>query len=416
MLAGMLSFLPLAGQVKVDVKKKVVNETDYRANKNTDELIDKGFDKLENGIKGVFKKKKKKGKSPSSGGVEPVPVVSDQGDKAVASGGAAKEEKAERVEIRWNKYDFVPGDKVIFEDAPSADEENGEFPSRWDLYAGSAEIAEAGGEPVILFMNTSYSGGIMPYLKNAREDYLPEVFTIEFDAYFPPKEYSDRYYLSFYDRKHQRSGDNKMVTFHVNSIDFMSSENTLPGKQRGNWDAQGGWRHFAIAYTRGKMKIYNDDARLINIPHYDANPTGMTIAGTFEGAMIRNVRIAEGGVKYYDRVLTDGKIIVNGIRFDVNKATLRPESMGAINRIYKLMEKDPTLHFSIEGHTDSDGDEAFNLELSKKRAKAVMERLIAMGIAPERLKYTGWGESKPVDTNATPEGRANNRRVEFVKF
>jgi len=189
----------------------------------------------------------------------------------------------------------------------------------------------------------------------------------------------------------------------------------LSNKERPNWDAEGGWRHIAIAFTRGKMKIYMDDQRLINIPHYEHNPTGITLSATGKN-YIKNFRIAKGGVKYYKRVMTDGKIIVNGIKFDVNKATLKPESMGPINRIYKLMKKQPDLRFSVEGHTDSDGDDDFNMELSKKRAKTVMDKLIAMGIDASRLKYTGWGESKPIDNNNTPEGKANNRRVEFVKF
>ncbi len=80
------------------------------------------------------------------------------------------------------------------------------------------------------------------------------------------------------------------------------------------------------------------------------------------------------------------------------------------------MTKNPDLRFSVEGHTDSDGDEAHNMELSKARAKTVMDKSVSMGISPDRLKYTGWDESKPIDTNATAEGKANNRRVEFVKF
>ncbi len=79
-------------------------------------------------------------------------------------------------------------------------------------------------------------------------------------------------------------------------------------------------------------------------------------------AMLKNVRIAKGGVKYYDRMMQDGKIIVNGIRFDVNKSTLKPESMGAINEIYTLMKDNPGLKFSVEGHTDSQGDDAFQYE------------------------------------------------------
>jgi outer membrane protein OmpA-like peptidoglycan-associated protein len=80
------------------------------------------------------------------------------------------------------------------------------------------------------------------------------------------------------------------------------------------------------------------------------------------------------------------------------------------------MTKYPDLNFSVEGHTDSDGDGALNQKLSVARAKAVMDKLIAMGISADRLKYAGFGESKPIDNNATPEGKANNRRVEFVKF
>jgi len=131
---------------------------------------------------------------------------------------------------------------------------------------------------------------------------------------------------------------------------------------------------------------------------------------------LKNIRIAKGGVKYYDRVLSEGKIIVNGIKFDTNKATLKAESMGPINKIYQLMQKQPDLNFSVEGHTDSDGDDASNMTLSKARGKSVMNKLIEMGISANRLKSNGFGERKPLDNNSTPEGKANNRRVEFVKF
>ena len=80
------------------------------------------------------------------------------------------------------------------------------------------------------------------------------------------------------------------------------------------------------------------------------------------------------------------------------------------------MKDNPELNFSVEGHTDSDGDNSLNQSLSDQRAKAVMNQLISMGIAENRLKYKGWGETKPMSDNNTPEGKANNRRVEFVKF
>ena len=80
------------------------------------------------------------------------------------------------------------------------------------------------------------------------------------------------------------------------------------------------------------------------------------------------------------------------------------------------MQKQPELNFSVEGHTDSDGGDEANMTLSKERGKAVMDKLISMGIDSSRLKSNGFGESKPIDNNSTPEGKANNRRVEFVKF
>lgn len=160
-----------------------------------------------------------------------------------------------------------------------------------------------------------------------------------------------------------------------------------------------------------------DDTRLINIPRLEGNPTGITITSeSGSTTYIKNIRIAKGGVKYYDRVLSDGKIVVNGIRFDVNKATIKPESNGAINEIYELMQKQSDVNFSVEGHTDSEGEDALNQTLSEARAKAVMNRLISMGIAASRLNYAGWGESRPIGENGTAEGKANNRRVEFVIF
>ncbi len=130
---------------------------------------------------------------------------------------------------------------------------------------------------------------------------------------------------------------------------------------------------------------------------------------------IKNVRIAKGAVPLYDKLLTDGKFITTGIRFDVNKAPIKPESMGTINDVVKMMSDNPNLIFSVEGHTDSDGDDTSNQILSEARAKAVMDQLIELGIAANRLTSKGFGESKPINGNSTPEEKAQNRRVEFVK-
>jgi outer membrane protein OmpA-like peptidoglycan-associated protein len=132
--------------------------------------------------------------------------------------------------------------------------------------------------------------------------------------------------------------------------------------------------------------------------------------------MIKNVRVAEGGVELYDKLMTEGRIVTRGIYFDVNKATIKPESMGVINEIAKLLEYHPEIKFTIEGHTDSDGDDQSNQTLSENRAKSVKDVLVSLGVDSSRLDAKGFGESKPFNGNSTPEEKANNRRVEFVKI
>lgn len=327
--------------------------------------------------------------------------------------GQTKESVAsQEPQLVWAKYDFVSGDKVIFEDNHE-NEENGEFPSRWDLKQGTVENAEFGGEKVIMFR-----GGqpmIIPYLKNPEKDYLPDIFTIEFDLYN-----SDRngFTVYFYDRKNQRPPITYTanLNIHPEFMELRPAKSNIPDKG----SIQNKWAHIAIAYTNGKMKAYIDETRLINIPHLDYNPTGISLHAYFANDTrryyIKNFRLAEGGVKYYDRFLQDGKIVSNGIRFDVNKATMKPESMGVINEIVKLMKEHPEIKFSVEGHTDSDGESDFNQKLSEERAKTVVKQIISLGIVDNRLVAKGFGEGKPIDTNETQEGKANNRRVEFVKM
>lgn len=394
-------------QVK-DPAKEAEKQTTKKVNNNIDKSIDKGLDKLEEGIGSLFGKKKKKDKTEDKSVNE-----AQQNEQQAANTQNPSAEKDVEPALNWAKYDFVPGDKVIFEDNLTG-EENGEFPSRWDLVRGNVEIAEFGGETVIMYRDGAPT--IVPYMKNAKDDYLPDVFTIEFDLYCG----TDNFVAYLYDRKNQKSDSPSGYTnFNINNdrMEMGQSNSRLPDGQN---LAKRRWVHIAIAYTNGKLKGYIDETRLINLPRIDFDPKGLSLhsyhARNDNLYYIKNIRIAEGGVKYYDRVLQDGKIIANGIRFDVNKATLRPESMGVINEIATLMKEHPDLKFSVEGHTDSDGEDTSNQTLSENRAKTVLQTLISMGIDSSRLSSKGWGESKPIDANDTPEGKANNRRVEFVKM
>lgn len=420
MVLSLLFFIPqhsnaqFLKKLKEKAEKKIERETEKRAERRVNKKIDKEFDKAEDVLDGKGNEKKE-GNGENSNKNE---KDANNSNNPNVNGETQQEDKPSVV---WSKFDFIPGDEVIFEDIPSTDEENGEFPSRWDLVNGQVEIANVDGETVIMFLD---GGEIVPYLKNSSTDYLPEIFTIEFDFYKPAGGNRLSFYLT--DQKNQRGKrvyDNTQE-FDVTPIRVDAPEGSavMHSGRDYNYCENGCWTHVSIAYTKGKLKVYLDDTRLVNIPHYSFNPTGFTMYPYFASAKdnvpfyVKNVRIAKGGVKYYDRVLSEGKIIVNGIKFDVNKATLKPESMGPINEIYQLMIDNPIINFSVEGHTDSDGDDTNNQTLSEARGKTVMDKLISMGISSERLKSTGFGENKPIDNNTTSEGKANNRRVEFVKF
>ncbi len=398
-------------KLKQKAEKKIEREAEKRAERRMNKKIDKEFDKAEDVLDGKKKTDKNSGKGNTSTN------KNTQGNNSNNQTTSKENTVTENIpNVVWNKFDFVPGDTVLFEDGPSADEENGEFPSRWDLYSGNAEIGNVDGENVIMFLsNQSY---IIPYLKNSNEDYLPDVFTIELDVWFAKGQTTaNRLWIYLCDKKNNRQKTERLVVM-PHGLEFKDSSKPYPGTERLGWsnETEGSWKHISMAYTKGKFKAYFNDTRLINVPHLEVNPSGITIEAGNDNMYIKNIRIAKGGVKYYDRILSEGKIIVNGIKFDVNKATLKPESMGPINEIYQLMQKQSDLNFSVEGHTDADGGDDTNMTLSKARGKSVMNKLIEMGIAPNRLKSDGFGESKPIDNNNTPEGKANNRRVEFVKF
>ncbi len=375
-------------------KEKVKQKAKQKLVQKVDEQLDPDAKR----VKSTVENKKPANKPRPSGNNR---VKSSQPKPNMASGAG---------NLVWNRYDFVPGDVVIFEDGPSITEENGEFPSRWDLVNGQVEIVEVDGETCVGFLN---KGWIVPNLKNPSKDYLPDVFTLEFDFYSP-----DTYGVYFYlkDCKHQGSGQEFYVEPHyVDPPDYSNSYH--PDRKNACKEC---WTHISLAYNKGKLKFYIDDARVLNIPNYKYNPTGFEI-GTNRARgtnrfYVKNVRIAQGGMRYADRLQQDGKIVTSGIRFERGKTTLKPESMGPINKIYKLMKKNPEFKFVVEGHTDADGNGTTNQTLSEGRAKVVMQRLIQMGISKDRLQSKGWGATKPIAGNDTPEGKANNRRVEFVKF
>jgi outer membrane protein OmpA-like peptidoglycan-associated protein len=402
-----------------DILNKVKKKVERKIDKNIDKSIDEVLDGTEKEIKeGANEENKNKEENQSKEDTKSLKDDTDDGNLNKSSEANLKV---------WSKYNFVPGDEIIlFDDLK--EEESGEFPSRWDLVAGSAENASLGEVKVISLENKSV---IKPLMNN--DNYLPEVFTIEFDAYFDKIKYVNwqSYNIRFWAGRSWGSlNELSDKTGTIYSLKIFRHGASITGRidkenfkyeafEKSLEDNGPNWRRIALAFNKRSLKVFVDKERVLNIPNFPIKPKMFSIEGyTGEDAerLIKNIRIAEGGKGLYDRIVADGKFITRGITFDVNKATIKPESMGVISKIVKLMNKHSDLNFSIEGHTDSDGDETLNQKLSEQRAESVKNLLLEMGIEKVRLESKGFGEIKPIDENNNPEGKANNRRVEFVKL
>lgn len=114
-------------------------------------------------------------------------------------------------------------------------------------------------------------------------------------------------------------------------------------------------------------------------------------------------------------VTADKIVIREKIQFDLNKATIKSDSHELLGEIVDVFKENPHIKkVSIEGHTDDQGTDAYNVKLSDQRAKSVLDYLVSKGIDAKRLTSKGFGESKPIASNATEEGKEQNRRVEFI--
>ncbi len=117
----------------------------------------------------------------------------------------------------------------------------------------------------------------------------------------------------------------------------------------------------------------------------------------------------------FETINKDGFIALY-INFETGKSEIKPESIPIIDQIVEMLKQNADLKISVEGHTDNVGTEKSNQTLSESRAKSVMDALVSKGIDVNRLKYKGWGQTKPIADNNTEDGKAKNRRVEIVKL
>jgi outer membrane protein OmpA-like peptidoglycan-associated protein len=181
--------------------------------------------------------------------------------------------------------------------------------------------------------------------------------------------------------------------------------------------------HVSIWRQRQRIRVYLNEEKAWDLPRAlpaTAKLNMFVFAPRVDGPQgeffIGNLRLAVGAPDTRNKLITDGKWVTRGILFDVNSDRVRPESYGALKEISNVLTENADVKVQIVGHTDADGDAAQNLDLSKRRAASVKAVLVKeFGIADSRMETDGQGESQPVDNNDTSAGKANNRRVEFVK-
>jgi OOP family OmpA-OmpF porin len=368
------------------------------------------FDKLKKLKKTIDQVESKKPEEPAK------PETTDEGkksepepaDASTAGSDAPATASAEPSYKAYQNYDFVPGNKIVFDDDFRGDTD-GEFPAHWKLAKGQGVVNNVQGAPSFALTEGNYAR-VAPRVTTPR--YLADPFTVEFDFY-SKNGTKMIVFLTAGDKESNVSFGSDVSTSYF-AEDAANQSASYPGTFKD------GWHHAALVFKGSQMKCYEDQYRVLVIPDvgtFKPESVGFGGIGDLENPLVfTNVRIANGGaMTMIDELTKEGRIVTHGILFDVNRATVKPESMGTIRQVVSVLKGDGSLKLEIGGHTDSDGDAAKNLALSEARAEAVKKILVDQGIDASRLTTKGYGQTKPIDPNTTPEGKANNRRVEFAK-
>ncbi|MFT3981251.1 MAG: OmpA family protein [Ferruginibacter sp.] len=438
-----LSFMQIGfaqfGNLLDRAKNKVNNKINQKIDEKMDKAVDKGAASAEEGVKNAGKSAKKTGSTTTETVEESTTEETKPAKKAVSANTPSFKS--------YSKFDFVPGEKLLAAEDFSQDA-IGDFPAKWNTN-GSGEIVTTNAKEGRFLMTQKEVVFYPEWIKD-----LPDNFTLEFDLLSTEK---FSYYSGFLNvgfststnvgsdfRKFARFGQGRLenngggfeVSFHPQNAGgsqgmtgFYSSydeKEFLKNSADQDKFSEPEKTSVRISVWRQKtrVRVYMDDKKVWDMPK--ALPEGMELHSLYfrndaasndeDAFYVGNVRLAVGAPDTRNKLLTEGKFVSHGIFFDVNSDKIKAESYGAIKDIANVLSENAGVKVMIIGHTDSDGDDDSNLALSKKRAEAVKNVLSKeFGISASRLSTDGKGASEPVDSNDTSLGKANNRRVEFVK-
>lgn len=387
----------LAKKAENAAERTILNRTDREVSKKTDETIDS-----------ILTKKTENEKT-----AESEEIVSDT---------------EESVDLYQN-FDFVPGNKIVVYDEFETDQ-IGDFPAKWDTN-GSGEVVTLSSDSKKWLLLSSKA----TYLPHANK--LPLEYTVEFDLYSKgiDRQTSSQAVLELWfdeESGHKKSANVSLVTIpFCQFIDPGIQVRKITGGSQTlfnqiNKDIRDkilDKSHVSIAVNKSRLRVWIDENKVIDIPKLlnegKANYFKLYTRGFKDGTekvLLTNFKIAEGGVDLRNKLLTQGSFSTTGILFDSGSDKIKAESYGVLKSIAEALQQGD-IKIQIIGHTDSDGDDQSNQKLSEMRAAAVKMALVQdYQIQSDLITTSGKGESNPVALNDSSAGKAQNRRVEFVKM
>mgnify|MGYP001627385570 CR=1 FL=1 len=423
------------------IKEKAKSTSEQRAESTGDKVANKAGDKVDAAVDsllaGKLFKKKAKSKNDTDAAAE-LKALRDSLNALKEKEAAAKTDNKSSSGATGagfgykGKFDFIPGEKLLAVEDFSEDA-IGDFPAKWGTNANGELVELNGHEGKWLLLGKS---GI--YYPEFIKD-LPENFTLEFDMMatpdfsenqsglmliIPKESEESRTMFDFHFNKTPQVGldihpiahesFSKIWAFHENEKQAL--ENQLAGEF-----TSGQKLKVSVWRQKNRYRVYINENKVWDLPSAFVNGVKYTMlfaTYSFGGdLLISNLRLAVGAPDTRNKLITDGKLVTNGILFDVNKSLIKDESYPVVKEIAAILKEYPTIRINIVGHTDSDGNADQNLALSKARAASVKQMLISeFGIDDSRLETDGKGSTEPIDTGSTSTAKAKNRRVEFIKL
>ena len=411
-------------KIKKKTEQKVKSEGEKRVNEKIDEGVEKVYDETEKQLEGTNDENKRD--QTENDNKEQNQDTKAGNDQEVNSDNRPQEDPKF---IASTRYDFVPGDKVILFDDFSQDAV-GDFPALWTGNS-AGEINTLNIAPGNWFNLNSTDGNYF-YLNDIE---FPKNFIIEFDIV--PKTKGGRIAagLLLYGEKKRKEMDNSPHPGNGGIIISIEKQNwntwgykenegeKLIGKSELKPVVAEKVNHVIIWVQGRRVRIYHELEKVLDVPtnlYADVKLSRLCFRlsrGASSGSYISNLRITDASPDMRSKLITEGKLVSYGIYFDVNKDIVKSESYGTIKEIAKVLTDNPNVKIKIIGHTDSDGDDKSNLDLSKRRAAAVKNVLVKeFGIDASRIETNGKGESEPIAKNDSVVNKALNRRVEFIKL